>query len=29
VLENGEVVLHDTGANLLANTDVRKAYLGG
>jgi branched-chain amino acid transport system ATP-binding protein len=29
VLENGKVVLHDTGANLLANTDVRKAYLGG
>ncbi|AOB31105.1 leucine/isoleucine/valine transporter ATP-binding subunit [Bordetella sp. H567] len=29
VLENGKVVLHDTGANLLANADVRKAYLGG
>jgi branched-chain amino acid transport system ATP-binding protein len=29
VLENGRVVLQDTGANLLANTDVRKAYLGG
>jgi branched-chain amino acid transport system ATP-binding protein len=28
VLENGRVVLHDTGANLLANADVRKAYLG-
>ncbi|MBO9538546.1 ABC transporter ATP-binding protein [Herbaspirillum sp.] len=28
VLENGHVVLHDTGANLLANSDVRKAYLG-
>lgn len=28
VLENGRVVLQDTGANLLANTDVRKAYLG-
>ncbi len=29
VLENGHVVLADTGANLLANDDVRKAYLGG
>jgi branched-chain amino acid transport system ATP-binding protein len=29
VLENGRVVLQDTGANLLANSDVRKAYLGG
>ena len=29
VLENGRVVLEDTGANLLANADVRKAYLGG
>ncbi|OZI60375.1 ABC transporter ATP-binding protein [Bordetella genomosp. 11] len=29
VLENGKVVLQDTGANLLANADVRKAYLGG
>ena len=28
VLENGHVVLSDTGANLLANSDVRKAYLG-
>ncbi|EJN08198.1 ABC transporter ATP-binding protein [Herbaspirillum sp. YR522] len=28
VLENGHVVLADTGANLLANGDVRKAYLG-
>ncbi|MFL9922764.1 ABC transporter ATP-binding protein [Herbaspirillum lusitanum] len=28
VLENGNVVLADTGANLLANADVRKAYLG-
>ncbi|MCA1325463.1 ABC transporter ATP-binding protein [Herbaspirillum sp. alder98] len=28
VLENGHVVLADTGANLLANSDVRKAYLG-
>ncbi|MFP5405743.1 MAG: ABC transporter ATP-binding protein [Gammaproteobacteria bacterium] len=29
VLENGRVVLADTGANLLANDAVRKAYLGG
>lgn len=29
VLENGCVVLEDTGANLLSNDDVRKAYLGG
>jgi branched-chain amino acid transport system ATP-binding protein len=28
VLENGRVVLQDTGANLLVNADVRKAYLG-
>lgn len=28
VLENGRVVLEDTGANLLTNGDVRKAYLG-
>jgi branched-chain amino acid transport system ATP-binding protein len=28
VLENGRVVLADTGPNLLANDDVRKAYLG-
>ncbi|OZI34486.1 branched-chain amino acid ABC transporter ATP-binding protein [Bordetella genomosp. 10] len=28
VLENGRVVMHDTGANLLVNADVRKAYLG-
>jgi branched-chain amino acid transport system ATP-binding protein len=28
VLENGRVVLQDTGANLLINADVRKAYLG-
>ncbi len=28
VLENGNVVLADTGANLLANDAVRKAYLG-
>jgi len=29
VLENGRVVLQDTGANLLVNDKVRKAYLGG
>ena len=29
VLENGRLVLEDTGANLLANPDIRKAYLGG
>ncbi len=28
VLETGKVVLADTGSNLLANDDVRKAYLG-
>ena len=28
VLETGNVVLHDTGANLLVNDEVRKAYLG-
>jgi len=28
VLENGRVVLADTGANLLVNDNVRKAYLG-
>ena len=28
VLENGRVVLEDSGANLLVNPDVRKAYLG-
>jgi branched-chain amino acid transport system ATP-binding protein len=28
VLENGRVVLHDTGHNLLANGQVRRAYLG-
>jgi len=28
VLENGAVVLQDTGANLLVNAEVRKAYLG-
>jgi len=29
VLENGQVVLADTGAKLLANEDVKRAYLGG
>ncbi len=29
VLENGKVVMEDSGANLLVNEDVRKAYLGG
>ncbi|GAA4003023.1 ABC transporter ATP-binding protein [Comamonas faecalis] len=29
VLENGHLVLEDTGANLLANDAIRKAYLGG
>lgn len=29
VLENGQIVLADTGANLLTNDEVRKAYLGG
>ncbi|MDQ8032557.1 branched-chain amino acid ABC transporter ATP-binding protein [Bordetella genomosp. 1] len=29
VLENGRVVLEDTGANLLINDEVRRAYLGG
>ena len=29
VLENGRIVLADTGANLLVNDEVRKAYLGG
>ena len=28
VLETGRVVLEDTSANLLANEDVKKAYLG-
>lgn len=28
VLETGKVVLADTGANLLVNDEVRKAYLG-
>ena len=29
VLENGRVVLEDSGVNLLRNQDIRKAYLGG
>ncbi|MDO6526815.1 ATP-binding cassette domain-containing protein [Motilimonas sp. 1_MG-2023] len=29
VIENGRIVLEDTGANLLTNEKVRKAYLGG
>lgn len=29
VLEHGELVLQDTGQNLLRNEDVKKAYLGG
>jgi branched-chain amino acid transport system ATP-binding protein len=29
VIENGEIVLQDTGANLLVNENVQKAYLGG
>jgi branched-chain amino acid transport system ATP-binding protein len=29
VLETGRIRLHDTGANLLVNPQVREAYLGG
>jgi branched-chain amino acid transport system ATP-binding protein len=29
VLETGRIRLHDTGKNLLANPEVRDAYLGG
>ncbi|MBE0506016.1 MAG: ABC transporter ATP-binding protein [Marinospirillum sp.] len=29
VLEHGELVLQDTGQNLLSNEDVKRAYLGG
>jgi branched-chain amino acid transport system ATP-binding protein len=29
VLENGNIVLQDTGDNLLVNDEVKKAYLGG
>lgn len=28
VIENGSIIMHDTGKNLLANEDVKKAYLG-
>lgn len=28
VIENGRIVLHDSGASLLANENVRRAYLG-
>ena len=29
VLQTGEIVLHDTCENLLANEEVKRAYLGG
>jgi branched-chain amino acid transport system ATP-binding protein len=29
VMENGRVIMSDTGESLLVNPDVRKAYLGG
>lgn len=29
VMQNGEIILHDTCQNLLNNEDVRRAYLGG
>ncbi|WP_110017017.1 ABC transporter ATP-binding protein [Plasticicumulans acidivorans] len=29
VIENGRIVMSDTGSALLANADIRKAYLGG
>ncbi|WP_413639330.1 hypothetical protein [Marinobacter sp.] len=29
ILETGRIRLHDTGKNLLANPEVRDAYLGG
>lgn len=29
VMQNGEIILHDTCENLLNNEDVKKAYLGG
>ncbi len=29
VLENGKIVLHGSGAELLGNPDIKKAYLGG
>ena len=28
VIQSGHIVLHDTSANLLANDQMRKAYLG-
>ena len=28
VMENGKITLTDTASNLLANDDVKKAYLG-
>ena len=28
VMENGRIILSDTSRNLLANEDVKKAYLG-
>ena len=28
VMENGRIILEDSASNLLANEDVRKAYLG-
>ena len=29
VIKNGSIVMEDSGANLLNNEDVRRAYLGG
>ncbi len=29
VMQNGEIILHDTSANLLSNEAVKRAYLGG
>jgi branched-chain amino acid transport system ATP-binding protein len=29
VLQTGQIVLHDTAADLLHNEDVKKSYLGG
>ncbi|MFE8070741.1 ABC transporter ATP-binding protein [Marinobacteraceae bacterium S3BR75-40.1] len=29
VLENGRIIMEDSGANLLENDDIQKAYLGG
>lgn len=28
VMQNGEIILHDTSVNLLQNEEVKKAYLG-